>query len=495
VKASNSSIFLAAILAALAMTVIARPARAAESQSPSLAPIRLSPERRQLIGLRIAAVEERDVSLELAATGNVMPSERLQSYVQTRVAGWIGDVFANQTYQYVRKGEPLFTLYSPELVSTQEEYLIALKSHDRVRNSDVSGVAEAASSLAASAAERLRLFGVAEREIKRLERERKVRHALEIDSPATGYVVERNALPNMYVQPETLLFKITELSKIWVYAAIFQDDAARVKAGDRAVVTVDSYPGESFDGRVDFIWPEIDPMTRTVKVRCEFDNRNLRLKPGMFAHVALSAALGRRLVIPEGGVLRTGVRSVAFIDRGDGYLMPTEVELGPRVGADYVVLKGLRRGDQIVASANFLIDSESQIQAAIGAWAPPPSGAAGAGGQPAMAVPAATLEITTDPTPPSRGRNRIRIALRDAAGKPVSGAQVSISFFMAAMPAMGMPPMRAQANAAEEKPGVYAADLELGSGGTWQATVVAAKDGKTLATRQLNLSVAGPMSM
>ena len=210
-------------------------------------------------------------------------------------------------------------------------------------DSSVADVTTDASSLVDSAAERLKLWGVSPREIARLERERTVRHAVEIDSPMSGYIVERNALPNMYVQPDTRLFTITDLSKVWIYAAVFQNEIGKVHPGDPATVTVDAYPGTNFDGRVDFIQPQIDPMTRTAKVRCEFSNPKGQLLPGMFAHVALDLPMGEQTVIPDTAVLRTGTHNVAFIDRGDGYLTPAEIELGQHVGDEFIVLKGSRR--------------------------------------------------------------------------------------------------------------------------------------------------------
>jgi multidrug efflux pump subunit AcrA (membrane-fusion protein) len=327
-----------------------------------------------LIGLKFATVVRKDVSDHLETIGNIEADERLQGYVQTRFAGWIEQVFANSTYQYVRRGQPLFTIYSPDLVSTENEYLLAIDARKRVSNSSVPDVTSDASSLVDSAAERLKLWGVSPREIARLERERTVRRAVEIDSPMSGYIVERNALPNMYVQPDTRLFTMTDLSKVWIYAAVFQDEIGKVRPGDSATVTVDAYPGTNFDGRVDFIEPRIDPMTRTARVRCEFNNPKGQLLPGMFAHVALQLPMGEQTVIPDSAVLRTGTHNVAFVDRGDGYLAPAEVELGPHVGDQFIVLKGLSGGQQIVSSANFLIDSESQLQAAAGAFVPPPPG-------------------------------------------------------------------------------------------------------------------------
>jgi RND family efflux transporter MFP subunit len=461
-----------------------------------LAPIRITPERRQLIGLKFATVLRKDVNDRLETTGSIEADERLQGYVQTRFAGWIEQVFANSTYQYVRRGQPLFTIYSPDLVSTENEYLLAIEARKRVKESLVGDVTTDASSLVDSAAERLKLWGVSPREIARLERERTVRHAVEIDSPMSGYIMERNALPNMYVQPETRLFSITDLSKVWIYAAVFQDEIGKVHPGDPATVTVDAYPGISFDGRVDFIQPQIDPMTRTAKVRCEFKNPKGQLLPGMFAHVALDLPMGEQTVIPDTAVLRTGSHNVAFIDRGDGYLTPAEIELGPHVGDQFIVLKGLSAGQQIVSSANFLIDSESQLQAAAGAFVPPPPGVgANAGGQAAEAIPQASIDFASDPSPLVRGHNKAMVTVRDSKGAPIAGAQVTVSFYMAAMPAMGMAAMHAQGTAQDQGNGTYAANIELPSGGTWSLTITASKDKQPIATKQMDVSASGSMAM
>ena len=477
----------------LVLALAAPIACGADSQ---LAPIRITPERRQLIGLKFATVMRKDVSDRLETSGNIEADERLQGYVQTRFAGWIEQVFANSTYQYVRRGQPLFTIYSPDLVSTENEYLLALDARKRVSDSSIGDVTTDATSLVDSAAERLKLWGVSPREIARLERERTVRHAVEIDSPMSGYIVERNALPNMYVQPDTRLFTITDLSKVWIYAAVFQNEIGKVHPGDRATVTVDAYPGTNFDGRVDFIQPQIDPVTRTAKVRCEFNNPKGQLLPGMFAHVVLDLPMGEQTVIPDSAVLRTGAHNVAFIDRGDGYLTPVEIELGQHVGDQFIVRRGLAPGQQIVSSANFLIDSESQLQAAAGAFVPPPPGTgANAVGQSAQVAPQANIEFTSDPNPLVRGHNKVIVTLRDAKGAPISAAQVTVSFYMAAMPAMGMAAMRAQGAAVDQGSGTYTASIELPSGGTWSLTITASKGGQPIATKQVDVSASGSMAM
>ena len=467
----------------------------AQESGPKLAPVQLSPERRQLIGLQIATVQEEDLAGRIDTSGLVEPDEGLQGYVQTRFAGWIRQVFVNQTYQFVRKGQPLFTIYSPDLVSTENEYLIALRSQQSLRSSSVQGVAEGAGSLISAALDRLKQFGVPAHEIARLQREGTTRDAIEIVSPMSGYVVERNALPNMYAQPDTKLYAITTLSKVWIYAAVFQNQIGQVKVGDPVTVTVDSYPEKKFEGRVDFIWEALDPMTRTAKVRCSFTNPDGLLKIGMYVGVAIMPRFGRGLVIPDTGVFRTGEHDVVFIDRGDGYLTPTEVELGAHLAHKFQVRKGLTAGERIVSSANFLIDSESQLQAAAGTFVPPPPGVSAAAGQPQTQGPAVSVNLTTDPNPPARGKNKLIVTLKDETGKPLESVQVSVTFYMAAMSAMGMAAMKAQSTLTDQGNGTYSGNIDLQSGGTWLVTITATKNGQPLANKQFNSSVSGPMAM
>ena len=454
----------------------------AQESTSKLAPIQLTPERRQLIGLQIATVEDKELVGRIETTGQVEPDEQLEGYVQTRFSGWIRQVFVNQTYQFIRKGQPLFTIYSPDLVATENEYLIALKAARRLSESSIESVVSGGQSLVAAALDRLKLFGVPAREIARLQREGTIRDAVEIDSPMSGYVVERNALPNMYAQPDTKLYSITTLSNIWIYAAVFQNQIGQVNVGDPVAVTVDAYPGHTFKGHVDFIWEAMDPNTRTARVRCSFSNRE-RLR------------LGRGLVIPDTGVFRTGTHNVVFIDHGDGYLTPTEVELGPHLDHTFQVLKGLQAGERIVSSANFLIDSESQLQAASGTFAPPPPGVSAAAGQPQTEGPSASVNLTSDPSPPRRGKNTLTVILKDRTGKPLIGTQVNVTFYMAAIPAMGMAAMKAQSNLTDHGDGTYVGNIDLQSGGTWQVTITAIRNGQTLAVKQFDLSVSGPMAM
>src|SRR3989454_9281140 len=339
----------------------------ASTEAP-LVPVQISPQRLQSIGVKTGQVERKLVADEIRTTGSVAVDERRLAYVQVRFSGYIQKVFVDATYQYVRKGQPLFTVYSPDLVATEREYLVAKQNQRQLAQSTVTGVAEGAASLLDAAAERLKQWGVPQREIARLESTGQVQQELEVDSPVSGYITERNALPNLSVQPETRLYTVADLSTVWVLAEVFQNDLARIKVGDRATLTVDTYPGRTFEGRVDFIYPQVDMATRTARARLVFSNPGLKLSPGMFVNVVLKVLMGRQLVIPASGVLQSGTRQIVFVDRGDGYLEPRQVELGSRAGDDFIVLKGLKAGERIITSANFMIDSESQLQAALGSF-------------------------------------------------------------------------------------------------------------------------------
>ncbi|MGH9342364.1 MAG: efflux RND transporter periplasmic adaptor subunit, partial [Terriglobia bacterium] len=448
-----------------------KPAPAASAETP-LAPVQLSPQRLQSIGVKTGVVEEKPVSNDIRTAGNVDVDEQLLSYIQLRFAGWIQEVFANYTYQYIRKGQPLFTIYSPDLVTTEQEYLIAKQNKNLLATSTVPGVASGATSLLGATSERLSQWQIPAREIARLESTGQVRNELDIDSPVSGFITERNALPHMYAQPETRLYTIANLSTVWVYANVFQNEIGQIRLGDPATVTVDSYPGRNFHGRVDSMWPQVDPTTRTVKVRLVFANPGLKLTPGMFVNVTLNIPLGRHVVIPASGVFQTGTQNIVFVDHGGGYFEPRNVELGPRAGDQFIVLKGLKPGEHIVTSANFLIDSESQLQAALGSFAPPPPGAGAAA---AMNAPGgrATIEFTTSPSPPHKGSNTFRVKLTGSDGKPVTGAEVTVTFFMPAMVAMGMPSMRVVSKLSDKGGGMYEESGDLKTGGTWQVTVVA----------------------
>lgn len=466
----------------------------AQNSASDMLPVQLTPQRMQSIGVKLGKAQVKAVRTELRVTGNVDVDERKLATVQTRFPGWIRKVFADATYDYVRKGQPLFTIYSPDLVTTEQEYLLARKNQRRLQSSSVLGVADDANTLVGAAKARLEQWEIPESEIAKVESTGKVITDLMINSPVSGFIKERNALPNMYVQPETKLYAVADLSTVWVYAQVFQIDLGQIKPGDPAAVTVDSYPGRTFHGRVDSILPEIDMNTRTALVRVIFPNPALALKPGMFVNVVLQKSMGKVLTIPASSIFHSGSRNLVFINKGQGNLEPREVSLGQRAGDDYIVLNGIKPGESLVTSANFLIDSEAQLQAAAGGFVPPPPGAGGAAAMNAPSNTAQTqAELTTDPTPPRKGTNIFRVKLTRANGSPISGAQVNVTFFMPAMPAMGMSAMKTSVNLSDKGGGMYEGKGDLRSGGTWQVMITARQDGNVIGVKQFTVNATGGM--
>lgn len=463
---------------------------AMQPSEPALAPIQLSPQRLQQIGVKTAVAEMKNVSQALNAPGNVDIDEQKLAYVQTRFPGWIKDVWANANYQYVRKGQKLFSVYSPDLVSSEQELLLA-KKNDQTFAQDMHGMAGQESKWMLTAAEeRLRQYGVTQEQIAAVEASGKAEHDTVVNSPVAGYIVERNALPNAYVQPDMKLYTVADLSTVWVYANVFQADVGRLRPGAAARVTVDAYPGRTYYGRIDQILPQVDITTRTARVRLIFANPGVALKPGMYVNVAIDAPMGRQLVVPASAVLQAGMRSIAFVDHGGGSLEPRDVQIGPQLDDSIVVLKGLKAGDHVVSSANFLVDSEAQLQAAFGA-------ANSATAQPSSTNTQQTqsiqIALSTLPSPPRQGANTLRVALTGPDGKPVTGVQVGAVFFMPAMPAMGMAAVRVPVEFREKAAGQYEGLLQLDSGGTWEVTVTVQKAGQTVATKQISVHSEGGM--
>ena len=469
------------------------PAPAAEAPSAGsrpLTPVQLDPRRMQAIGVKTAAVELRQVNKDLLVPGNVEVNQRRLAYVQTRFPGWIQKVFANAPYQYVRKGQPMFTIYSPELVSTEQEYLLARKNQSTFSGTMHGMAAQESGWLLQAAADRLRQFGVPAEEIARLERTGTVQHDVSIEAPISGYVTEFNALPNQYVEAQSRLYTIADLSTVWINANVFQTDVGSLRPGTAATVSLDAYPGRTFHGRIEQVLPQVDSATRTVPVRLDCSNPGVFLKPGMYVNVDISVPLGKQLVIPDTGVLESGTRQIAFLYHPGGYLEPRQVQVGPRLDDHIVITKGLKAGERVVSSANFLVDSDSQLQQAVSSFASPASPAPSAAGPASGGV---RMELNTDPSPLRAGANVVRATLTGPDGKPLTGVEVTVTAFMPAMPGMGMAAMRNVVTLQERSPGVYQAPLQLQSGGTWQVMVMAKRGGQTVLNQQLSLSATGGM--
>ena len=286
-------------------------------------------------------------------------------HVHVRTSGWIKKVFVDYTWQLVKQGDPLFTFYSPDLLATEQEYLLALRARDSLARSSFPEIATAGASLLEAARRRLELWDLTEGEIQEIELSGKPAHDITIYAPATGYVVDRKAFPNQYVSPEMDIYQLEDLSSIWAEGEIYESDEPAVSLGQEAVLTTEALPNAALRGRLTFVSPTVKPDTRTITVRMEFPNPGGKLKPGMFVNVELHRGLGRRLTVPVDAVLDSGTHQRVFVARGNGVFEPRTVTVGARSGDYAVILSGLHAGEQVVTRANFLIDSESNLRESV----------------------------------------------------------------------------------------------------------------------------------
>jgi Cu(I)/Ag(I) efflux system membrane fusion protein len=328
--------------------------------------VQVTPERQQMIGIKFGSAEMRRLEKVIRTTGRVDYDEKRLATISPKIGGWVEELFVDFTGAYVKKGDPLLTIYSPELLSTQEEYLVALRAREAFRKSPFPEVASSGDSLAASARRRLRLWDISDDQIEKLEKTGQPSKTLTLYSPYQGFLLEKMAYKGMNVMPGMALFRLADLSVVWIYADIYEHELPLIRLGQAAAVRLAYLPSETFAGKVIYIYPSLDPKSRTAKVRLEFPNRKGTLKPEMYADVEIRIDLGERLAVPEGAVIDTGVRQVAIIDKGSGYFEPRDVKVGVKVENYYEVIQGLKPGERVVTSANFLIDSESKFKEAIG---------------------------------------------------------------------------------------------------------------------------------
>ena len=360
--------------------------------------VRITPDKQQLLGVRTEPAELRALQRTLRAVGTVQANERLLYRVSPRFEGWIEQLHVNTTGQAIARGQPLMEVYSPELVSAQEEYLIAARAVEQARSSGQEAQA-VAQRLAEGALRRMRNFGVSDAEVEILRREGKGRQTLTFRSPAKGVVTQKPSVQGMRFMPGELLYEIADLSTVWLVADVPERDVGLVRVGQPAKLSIVAYPDRTFSGKVVFIQPTLDADTRTARVRVELPNSAGLLKPGMYGDAELSAAhpRGSVLAVPETAVLDSGTRQVVLVQRGPGAFEPREVKLGMRADGYAEVLEGVKAGEEVVVRANFLIDAESNLKAALGAFAAQTH--RGSGRVSAFDPQAGTIELEHEPMP------------------------------------------------------------------------------------------------
>jgi Cu(I)/Ag(I) efflux system membrane fusion protein len=337
--------------------------RRAEARAREGAPqmLEMSPQRQQLIGVVFAKVERRPLSLSLRASGRVQVDETQVADVVLKYDAYVEKLFVNQTGQAVKAGQPLLVLYSPELLASEQDYLVAIRSRGVPGNEQLVRAAE----------ERLRLWGLSDAQIAGLRKRGIAGPRATIRSPVSGAVLEKNVVAGTRAAAGNVLYRIGNLGRIWVLADLFESDAPYVQPGQPATMTLPWASGASWRGTVEFVYPTVDEKTRAVRARLQFPNARLSLKPGMFVDVNVGVPLGNRLAVPDSALLASGEHRYAFVKRGEGQLQATEVRIGAMAGDYDEVLAGLTEGEEVATQATFLLSSEAQLRNALPRWGRP----------------------------------------------------------------------------------------------------------------------------
>jgi len=331
---------------------------ATASNVSGYANVKVAPDRRQLIGVQTGMTEMRSLGRAVRTVGRVAVDETRLYKINTKFDGYIEKLYVNVTGQQIRKGQPLFSVYSPDLLATQQEYLLAMRA------------AKQSPSLLEAARQRLRLWDISNAEMRELERTGTARRSITIHSPTNGFVLTKIAVEGARVTAGEPLFELANLDHVWIQADVYESELQFIRLGATATTTLSYLPGRTWKGRVTFIAPIVDPMTRTVKVRSEFDNADGALKPDMFGDVVIEQPAREVVVVPDSAVLQTGTRSVVFVMKEDGTFQPREITVGTKSEQVYEVRSGLVAGEKVVTQANFLIDSESRLKAALAEMKP-----------------------------------------------------------------------------------------------------------------------------
>lgn len=337
---------------------------ASEQQAEEPPTVEIPVEKQQLMGVKTMVVEPKQVQKSVRTVGRIEYDEKRLSTINTKFEGWVEKLYVDYTGRYVEKREPLAEIYSPELLATQMEFINLLKwsesksgqtEIDRMITADARAVIEAAK-------QRLRLWDITEEQIKKIEETKRPIKTLTIYSPVSGYVSQKSVLQGMRVMPGEKLFDIVDLSTVWIIADVYEYELPLIDVGQEAEISLSYMPGKVFKSKIEFVYPSLSKDTRTAKIRFSLPNKDGQLKPQMFTEVTIKRNLGRRLIIPEEAVIDTGTRQIVYVDKGDGYFEPRQILPGLKADGSVEVLKGLKAGERIAVSGNFLIDSEARLK-------------------------------------------------------------------------------------------------------------------------------------
>ncbi len=333
-----------------------------KQQADMLGHVSLSPTQRVMANVATIEAKKSAMNKEINAVGIVQYDQSRQAKVTAWIAGRIDTLHANTVGAYVSKDKPVAEVYSPDLLATQQEYLLAVKSRDQLKNSAIPSIAQNGEGLVASSKQRLMLFGVKESQIAELEKAGKPNIRLPIFTPLSGVIIEKMVQQGQYVNTGEILFNIADLSTVWVEVEVYENEFPNIHVGQSVEIKSQSFPGKPFTGRVAFIYPFLDPKTRTVKARVEMPNPGMKLKPDMFVNATIKVPLGSTIVVPVTAVIDTGKHQVVWVETSAGMFEPRDVQVGQTSSDKIQILAGLKAGDKVAVSGGYLIDSESQLK-------------------------------------------------------------------------------------------------------------------------------------
>ena len=463
---------------------------AAASTEPASEPggaVELTDAEQKAIGVETVEVRRRRLESALLTVGRVEEAETRLTTISARVGGRIDKLFLDSTGQNVRRGQPVALIYSPEVASAGEEYRLALESAQRLGAQAGPEARAQANDLVAASRRRLELWGLTTQQIQEIATAKDAPVQVTIHSPVSGTVRQRKVTQGQYVREGDVLYELSDLSAVWVKADVYESDLPRVRVGHPAEITAEVLPAK-LRGRVDFIELALNPQTRTVAVRIQVANPEMRLRPAMFVNVRLgSSAATEALAVPRSAVLDTGTRKVVYVARGGGVFEPRQVEVGAAVEEFYPVRAGLEEGERVVTHGSFLIDSQTRLT---GGMAGMFGGSKGFSTSPSQAGPGAVAAfhvVFQTAAEPAGGKPAdLHVAVTDPGGKTVSDAQVRVTLLMPAMPAMGMAEMR-QSGELKWDGTQYSGNMTIPTAGSWNVTVEVQRNGQRLATYRTTL--------
>jgi RND family efflux transporter MFP subunit len=460
-------------------------AAASSETSEPVSSLQLTEDEQRSIGLQTTVVERRTIRRELLAAARVEEPETQLANVSARIGGRIDRLHVDFTGQPVRRGQPIAQIYSPEVLTSAEEYKLALENRRRLGSGAEPQALSGADDLIAASRRRLELWGLTPQQIDTIAASDKPQLDLTIYSPASGIVSERRVTQGQYVNTGDVLYTVTDLSTVWIKADIYEADLPQVRVGQVVEVTAESLPDTKLRGRVSFLEPLVNAQTRTTAARIQVANPGMRLRPGMFVQTRFAVTPGETLAVPRSAVVNTGERKLVYVAKSNGVFEAHEVQLGTAADGYYPVRAGLRAGERIVTEGNFLLDSQTRITGGMSSMF---GGSKEFNEQPAAPESAQwKVSFRSDPAMPRGGSEAtLYVSVQDAAGKPVTDAQVHVTLLMPAMPAMGMSEMRQVVSLSWNK-AEYAGTIKIPTPGTWTVTVEVRRGGQLLTSYRTSL--------